>query len=405
MGWDPDAHFLVPDGVYERVQRRRARRARRRPSGSERFDAWRGDDAELARRSGTPRGGPGRPLPGLADALPSFDWGKDKLATRARRPEGDGRVRRLRADDGRRRRRPLRVDEDRVPRRRRGALRRATPRGRNVFFGVREHGMGGAVNGMAAHGGIVRPYGSTFLQFADYMRGSIRLSALTGLRRRLGLHARLGRPRRGRPDAPAGRAPRRAARDPGPRRAAPRRRATRPPTAWRVILEDLEGPARLVALAPGPARRSPTTAIDGVGRRAPTSLRDADDAAGASLVGTGSEVGVALAAADARRPTASARASSRCRAGSCSPQQDDAYRDVGPAARTLPKVSVEAGVAHGLGRAGSTRSVSIDRFGASAPGRRGAREARHHRRARRAGAKACCAADSRAQRARLAGRR
>ena len=53
--------------------------------------------------------------------------------------------------------------------------------GRNVYFGVREHGMGGAVNGMAGHGGIVRPYGSTFLQFADYMRGSIRLSALMGV--------------------------------------------------------------------------------------------------------------------------------------------------------------------------------------------------------------------------------
>src|SRR6476620_5453670 len=52
---------------------------------------------------------------------------------------------------------------------------------RNVFVGVRDHGMGGAVNGMAGHGGIVRPYGSTFLQFADYMRGSIRLSALMGL--------------------------------------------------------------------------------------------------------------------------------------------------------------------------------------------------------------------------------
>src|SRR5436305_7395499 len=52
---------------------------------------------------------------------------------------------------------------------------------RNVFFGVREHGMGGTVNGMSAHGGIVRAYGSTFLQFADYMRGSIRLSALMGL--------------------------------------------------------------------------------------------------------------------------------------------------------------------------------------------------------------------------------
>src|SRR5204862_262239 len=57
---------------------------------------------------------------------------------------------------------------------------RAAP-ARNVRFGVREHGMGGVVNGMAGHGGMLRPYGSTFLQFADYMRGAIRLSALMGL--------------------------------------------------------------------------------------------------------------------------------------------------------------------------------------------------------------------------------
>ena len=74
------------------------------------------------------------------------------------------------------------------------------------------------------HGGIVRPYGATFLQFADYMRGAIRLSALMDLPRRVGLHARLGRARRGRPDAPAGRAPRGAARDPGPDRDPPGRR-------------------------------------------------------------------------------------------------------------------------------------------------------------------------------------
>jgi transketolase len=53
--------------------------------------------------------------------------------------------------------------------------------GRNVPFGVREHGMGAIVNGAAAHGGIVKPYGSTFLIFSDYMRGSVRLSALMGL--------------------------------------------------------------------------------------------------------------------------------------------------------------------------------------------------------------------------------
>ena len=53
--------------------------------------------------------------------------------------------------------------------------------GRNVPFGIREHAMGAIVNGAAAHGGIVKPYGSTFLIFSDYMRGSVRLSALMGL--------------------------------------------------------------------------------------------------------------------------------------------------------------------------------------------------------------------------------
>ena len=53
-----------------------------------------------------------------------------------------------------------------------------TPQGRNFHFGVREHGMGSVVNGMALHGGVI-PYGGTFLVFSDYMRPAIRLSALS----------------------------------------------------------------------------------------------------------------------------------------------------------------------------------------------------------------------------------
>jgi transketolase len=53
-----------------------------------------------------------------------------------------------------------------------------SPQGRNFHFGVREHAMGGVVNGMAVHGGVV-PYGATFLVFSDYMRGALRLSALS----------------------------------------------------------------------------------------------------------------------------------------------------------------------------------------------------------------------------------
>jgi transketolase len=53
-----------------------------------------------------------------------------------------------------------------------------TPEGRNFHFGVREHGMGAIINGMAVHGGVI-PYGGTFLVFSDYMRPAVRLSALS----------------------------------------------------------------------------------------------------------------------------------------------------------------------------------------------------------------------------------
>jgi len=61
-----------------------------------------------------------------------------------------------------------------------GDFQPASPAGRNFHFGVREHGMGGVVNGMAYHGGL-RPFGATFLVFADYMRPPLRIAALSHL--------------------------------------------------------------------------------------------------------------------------------------------------------------------------------------------------------------------------------
>jgi transketolase len=61
-----------------------------------------------------------------------------------------------------------------------GEFQKETPEGRNMRFGVREHGMGAVLNGMALYGGL-RPYGGTFLVFSDYMRPSVRLAALMGL--------------------------------------------------------------------------------------------------------------------------------------------------------------------------------------------------------------------------------
>lgn len=56
-----------------------------------------------------------------------------------------------------------------------------TENGRNMHFGIREHAMGGILNGMALHGGVI-PFGATFLIFSDYMRPSIRLAALMGVK-------------------------------------------------------------------------------------------------------------------------------------------------------------------------------------------------------------------------------
>src|SRR5581483_8752184 len=62
-----------------------------------------------------------------------------------------------------------------------GGLFSPSHAGRNIAFGIREHAMGSIVNGLAMHGGMVKPYGSTFLIFSDYMRPAVRMSALMGL--------------------------------------------------------------------------------------------------------------------------------------------------------------------------------------------------------------------------------
>ncbi len=236
--------------------------------------------------------------------------------------------------------------------------------GRNVFFGVREHGMGASVNGMCAHGGIVRPYGSTFLQFADYMRGSIRLSALTGLPVAwVYTHDSVGLGEDGPTHQPVEHL--------AALRAIPGLTVIRPgdanetAAAWRTILEDLEGPAVLVL-----SRQDLPVLADasdgGRRRAAPTCCATPSDPGGhARRHGLGA-VGRARRGRPARRRRDRARASSRCRAGSCSPPRTrPTATTVLP--RGLPSVSVEAGVSQGWER-WVDRAVSIERFGASAPG-------------------------------------
>jgi transketolase len=174
MGFDPDRHFWVDGRVYEHMSLRDGG-ARAREEWQERFDAWRewapalGEDWD--------RAWAGRLGDGWREALPEFAAG-EKLATRAAgqkvmaafaeyAPTMMGGAADL-------------VESTKTVFDGAGEFAKAHT-GRNVPFGIREHAMGAIVNGASAHGGIVKPYGSTFLMFSDYMRGSVRLSALMGL--------------------------------------------------------------------------------------------------------------------------------------------------------------------------------------------------------------------------------
>jgi transketolase len=213
---------------------------------------------------------------------------------------------------------------------------------------------------MAAHGGIVRPYGSTFLQFADYMRGAIRLSALTGLPSVwIFTHDSVALGEDGPTHQPVEHLM--------ALRAIPGLTVFRPAdaretaAAWAWTLGASDEPV-LFSLSRQDLPVLDDVDFDGVGNGA-YALRDVEDPE-LVVIGTGAEVGVALGAADRLEGT-------RVRVVSMPSwerfdQQDEAYRDaVLPPG--VPTVAVEAGITHGWERY-ADRAVGIDRFGASAPG-------------------------------------
>ncbi len=174
MGFDPERTFWVDERVYEHMSLRDAGAAAQQEWRS-RFSAWEASHPEMA--DDWDRAWTGRLRDGWQESLPSFDAG-EKLATRA----AGQKVMAAFAEFG-----PTMiggaadlVESTKTVFEGGGEFSRVHA-GRNVPFGIREHAMGAIVNGAAAHGGIVKPYGSTFLIFSDYMRPSVRLSALMGL--------------------------------------------------------------------------------------------------------------------------------------------------------------------------------------------------------------------------------
>ncbi|HEX9482758.1 MAG TPA: transketolase [Solirubrobacteraceae bacterium] len=174
MGFDPDKHFWVDDRVYEHMSLA-AKGGAEQERWTERFRAWREAHPEMA--ADWDLAWSGRLREGWRESLPTFKAGEE-LATRVagqKAMAGFGEYA------------PTMIGgaADLVESTKtvfEGAGQFGRPHaGRNIPFGIREHGMGAIVNGAYAHGGIVKPYGSTFLMFSDYMRGAVRLSALMEL--------------------------------------------------------------------------------------------------------------------------------------------------------------------------------------------------------------------------------
>jgi transketolase len=357
FGWPADAAFFVPDDVRRFMGRAVEEGGRRQQAWRDLLEGYRKaypQEAALleAYLSGT--------LPhGWTEALPAFDPAEGPLATRA----ASGKVLNALA--------PVITNlmggsADLAPSNKTFIVDGGD---RNLHFGVREHAMGAILNGMALHGGV-RPYGGTFLVFADYMRPAIRLAALMGTRViYIFTHDSIGVGEDGPTHQPIEQL--------ASLRVIPHLTVIRPAdaketaAAWKRALES-EGP---VALALTRQKvpvldLSMDRVLEGVAKGGYV-LADSTEPPRLILMATGSEVHLALGAKDILEkekgiPTRVVSMPS----WELFAAQPPTYRDSVLPPQVRARVAVEAGTAMGwhrwVGDAGAV--IGIDRFGASAPG-------------------------------------
>lgn len=244
-------------------------------------------------------------------------------------------------------------------------LKGASPYGRNIFFGIREHAMGAILNGMALHGGL-RPYAGTFLVFSDYMRGAVRLSALMNLPvTYVWTHDSIGLGEDGPTHQPIEHI--------AALRAIPNLDVIRPADAnevsiaWREILRRKNPTGLLLSRQNLPVLdRTIFNSAEGVARGAYALNNESDP--DVIIIATGSEVALAVSALEALESdgfkvrVVSAPCLEWFRA------QPESYKEALLPAEVRARVSIEAGIAQGwrdlIGDAGE--AISIEHFGASA---------------------------------------
>jgi transketolase len=360
LGWDPDEHFVVPDEVYEHMnrvdrgneletewQQRLSQWAQAFPQAKEAWDAaWAGriaawDVPEFAVGDDMATRDAGKKvMQAFKHAVPTMIGGAADLVE-STKTEFVG-----------------------------GGLFSDRWAGRNFAFGIREHAMGSIVNGIAAHGGCVKPYGSTFLIFSDYMRPAVRLSALMELPVVwVWTHDSVGLGEDGPTHQPV--------ETYAALRAIPNLWFMRPADAnetahaWRVALERRDGPVALSFSRQKVATldRSDLAPASEVEKGAYT-LWESSGSPDLILIATGAEVGLTL---EAGRKLAADGTAVRVVSMPCwelFELQPQSYRDEVLPPEVAARLAVEPGVALGwkqwVGDRGDV--ISLEHFGASAPG-------------------------------------
>ena len=240
-------------------------------------------------------------------------------------------------------------------------------RGRYIRFGVREHAMGGIMNGMALHGGI-RPYGGTFLVFSDYMRPAIRLAAIMELDViYVFTHDSIGVGEDGPTHQPVEHLM--------ALRAIPGLTVIRPadPTetaaAWLAALESHSGPTALILTRQNLPDLDTTVGQALLGGYVLQEAGDGEVEPRAIVIGTGSELQLAVQARELLQADGIATRVVSMPSWELFEAQDAAYKESVLPAAVRARVSVEAGITDGwqtyVGLDGA--SVGLNRFGASAP--------------------------------------
>ncbi len=360
-GWDPDKHFYVPDEALAHFRKCCGRGAEYQREWEQRFEAYREADGEAAAQLETIAQG-GMPE-GWDTDLPRFSPDDDPIATRKASeaaiqwaakavPHLIGGSADLASSNN------TDIDDG-------GDVQKGEYGGRNLRFGVREHGMGAITNGLCLHG--FRAFGATFLNFSDYMRGAIRLSALMKLPAIwVYTHDSIGLGEDGPTHQPVEQLV--------GLRAVPRLNVLRPADAnetalaWRFALRNLAAPSAFALSRQNLPILDPDAIPDDAIERGAYVLRDADGGdPELILIGTGSEVSLCLEAADALDGIQVRVVSMPCM--DTFTQTDQSYQDEVLPPNVTARIAVEAASPLGWDRwtGPDGRFVGMTTFGESGP--------------------------------------